>query len=253
MYTLFACDREFPAPGRAAWAELLAGPVEAVFARLNALAAQHGCTQSSEADTARWSDRWSDRDGQTQAMFVVPPDPADLDRFVRVYEQIRETRCPVSFVFVKTDTPQVYDIFRLSARSYLEHHNQAKGRLKPRHSRPHSGSPQTKILANLKWVPRWASHVGCIKGCLDHLGVDVSDAWLYGATGHAFVLNISPGLCPSGPTDWDTSRFLELGRNVGYVVDGVDHWCLQQDDDRAGAQQEAWDYARNCIDKGWPC
>lgn len=47
-----------------------------------------------------------------------------------------------------------------------------------------------KHLDNLKWNPRMISHLGCIKGCLDYLEMDVSDAWLYGATGHAFIINI---------------------------------------------------------------
>lgn len=45
-------------------------------------------------------------------------------------------------------------------------------------------------LENLKWKPRWVSHLGCIKGCVEYLDLDVSDAWLYGATGHAFVINL---------------------------------------------------------------
>ena len=49
-----------------------------------------------------------------------------------------------------------------------------------------------KKIENLRWQPKWISHLGCVKGCLDHLGVGVSDAWLFGATGHAFVINIHP-------------------------------------------------------------
>ena len=47
-----------------------------------------------------------------------------------------------------------------------------------------------KKLEHLRWKPRNVSHLGCIKGCLNYLGMEVSDAWLYGATGHAFVINI---------------------------------------------------------------
>jgi len=47
-----------------------------------------------------------------------------------------------------------------------------------------------KILENLRWQPRNVTHLGCIKGCLDYLGMDVSEPWLYGGTGHAFVINI---------------------------------------------------------------
>jgi hypothetical protein len=50
-----------------------------------------------------------------------------------------------------------------------------------------------KKIENLKWQPRWMSYLGCIKGCLDYLKLDVSDAWLYGATGHAFAINLPKG------------------------------------------------------------
>jgi hypothetical protein len=149
-------------------------------------------------------------------------------------------------VFVKRDEPRSFDIFRLSARSYLEHHNRVKGRLRL------EMSGEGKVLEGLRWVPRWASHVGCIKGCLNYLNSDVSDAWLFGATGHAFILNISPGLCPSGPTDWDTSGFLRLGRNLGYSVESVDVYCPKKRDLR-DAQERAWDHVQRSIDEGLPC
>lgn len=47
-----------------------------------------------------------------------------------------------------------------------------------------------KRLDNLSWRPRWISHLGSIKGCLEYLNLDISDGWLYGGTGHAFVLNL---------------------------------------------------------------
>lgn len=47
-----------------------------------------------------------------------------------------------------------------------------------------------KKLDNLKWRPRWISHLGSIKRCLEYLNLDVSDGWLYDSTGHAFIINI---------------------------------------------------------------
>lgn len=108
-----------------------------------------------------------------------------------------------------------------------------------------------KKLENLKWVPRWVSHLGCIKGCLNYLNIEVSDAWLYGATGHAFVLNVCGDMCPSGPTDWDTKMFLKLGRNVGYTLEGVSGWKGNRD--LTQLQQRAWDHVKNAIDQGLPC
>jgi hypothetical protein len=109
-----------------------------------------------------------------------------------------------------------------------------------------------KRLEGLRWVPRWVSHMGCIKGCLDYLGIGVTDAWLFGATGHAFVINIGERLCPSGPTAWSTERIFALGRNIGYGNDVV--FGMGMDDEaRAAKQQEAWDFVRAAIDQGLPC
>ena len=100
---------------------------------------------------------------------------------------------------------------------------------------------------SLRWEPRWVSNLGCIKGCLDYLNRPVSHSWLYGATGHAFVLNICGDLCPSGPTDWDTSMFRKLGKNVGYVLEGVSGWRGKED--LAQLQEEAWEFTKNALDK----
>lgn len=242
IYTLFACDRDLPGAGQVDWADLLAGPVEKVAGQFAVLATEHGCAQTVTDHTVQWLNA----DGALEVQFFLLPAPDDLDGCIRMYERIRETRCPVSFVFVKGDEPRLYDIFRLSARSFLEHHNQIKGRLRL------AETGKGKMLDGLRWRPRWASHVGCIKGCLDYLGCKVSDAWLFGATGHGFTLNISPGLCPSGPTDWDTSGFLRLGRNVGFQVESVDAYCPKEID-RRDAQERAWDHVRHSIDEGLPC
>jgi hypothetical protein len=108
-----------------------------------------------------------------------------------------------------------------------------------------------KKLENLKWVPRWVSHLGCIKGCLDYLGLDVSDAWLFGATGHAFVLNVHEELCPSGPTAWNMGMLFRLGKNIGYETDGV--FGMKTADDFAEKQKLAWEHAKAAIDQGLPC
>ena len=50
-----------------------------------------------------------------------------------------------------------------------------------------------KKLQNCQWASRWVTHLGCIKGCLGYLKRDVSDGWLFGATGHAFLINILEG------------------------------------------------------------
>jgi hypothetical protein len=106
-------------------------------------------------------------------------------------------------------------------------------------------------LENCHWKPRWVSHLGCIRGCLEYLGIDISDAWLYGGTGHAFVINVHEEVCPSGPTAWKTVKLFELGSNLGYKLDGV--FGFKGQGDFSGLQERAWDHARQAIDQGRPC
>ena len=109
-----------------------------------------------------------------------------------------------------------------------------------------------KKLENLRWAPRWVSHLGCLKGCLDFLKLDVSDGWLFGGTGHAFVLNVHDVVCPSGPTAWRSEPLFGLGRNLGYEVEAV----MAHKSDSAGfaeGQRRAWALVQQAIDEGLPC
>ena len=106
-------------------------------------------------------------------------------------------------------------------------------------------------LESLRWKPRWVSHLGCIKGCLEYLNLEVSDAWLFGATGHAFVINVHEAVCPSGPTAWHTEAMGKLGSNAGYLLDVV--FAVRDSDDFAEKQKAAWERTRQAIDEGLPC
>ncbi|MBN2171368.1 MAG: hypothetical protein JW819_08615 [Candidatus Krumholzibacteriota bacterium] len=106
-------------------------------------------------------------------------------------------------------------------------------------------------LENLRWEPRWVSYLGCLKGCLRHLGRDLSDAWLYGGTGHAFALYVHDAVCPSGPTALDLRPILALSENLGIVTEAV-HGA-GNGPRPTGAQQAAWDLARRALDAGRPC
>ena len=108
-----------------------------------------------------------------------------------------------------------------------------------------------KKLDDLRWKPMWTTHLGCIKGCLEYLGSDVSDAWLFGATGHAFVLNIHEVVCPSGPTAWKTERMFELGKNIGYDVDGV--FTRKNMEDFQKQKEKAWEETKKALDRNIPC
>lgn len=108
-----------------------------------------------------------------------------------------------------------------------------------------------KELANLKWDPSWVSHLGCVKGCLDYLGIELSKGWLYGGTGHAFVINMHEEVCPSGPTAWKSVMLFDLAENLGYTVQGV--FGSKHAGDLRGLQERAWAFARAAIDQGLPC
>jgi len=105
-------------------------------------------------------------------------------------------------------------------------------------------------LDGLRWKPRWVSHLGCLAGCLEYLGVEVSDAWLYGATGHAFVMNIHEELCPSGPTAWKSEVLHELGEAIGCRIERIEGDKRQPG--FGDVQHAAWKAARSAIDERIP-
>ncbi len=107
------------------------------------------------------------------------------------------------------------------------------------------------MIDNLRWRPKWASHMGCLKGCLDYLGMDISDGWLYGATGHAFIINVHEVVCPSGPTAWNTEMLFKLSRNIGLIVERV--FASRRQPDFAEKQKRAWENTKRAIDEGLPC
>jgi len=108
-----------------------------------------------------------------------------------------------------------------------------------------------KQLKSLRWKPAWVTHMGCLAGCTKYLKLDLSPAWLYGGTGHAFIINISPDACPSGPTAWDTRMLFGLGSNLGYKPEVA--FGLKRGADFAAKQEAAWTFVRERIDRGLPC
>jgi hypothetical protein len=108
-----------------------------------------------------------------------------------------------------------------------------------------------KKIEDLRWNCKWVSQLGCMKGCLDYLGVQVSDAWLYGASGHAFILNIHEVVCPSGPTAWNTSGMIEIVQNVGCRVESL--LVHKSAGDFEQKKEQAWERTRETIDQGLPC
>lgn len=105
-------------------------------------------------------------------------------------------------------------------------------------------------LENLKVQPFNTTLMGVVRGVSDYLGLEYSDAMLYGATGHAFLINIHEALCPSGPYCWNPQTFHALLRNLG--IEMADHGFFSQ---KSSPEQRAEieKTLRDLLDRGVPC
>jgi hypothetical protein len=114
-----------------------------------------------------------------------------------------------------------------------------------------------KTLEGLRWQQRYNEHMGCVKGCLDYLGIGVSFPWLFGCTGHAFALNMNATVFVDCALAWDGQMLLDLAPNLGYRVESImyDHSVARDapEDVMRQWQREAWDFVRASIDRGLPC
>ncbi len=98
--------------------------------------------------------------------------------------------------------------------------------------------------------------MGCMRSCLNHLNANISTPWLAGMTGHAFVISITKGFCPSTPWNslfdyYESGRMTELCRNAGVVLE---HHAADSDDpDVAAKKKAAFAECRKAIRQGIPC
>ena len=76
-------------------------------------------------------------------------------------------------------------------------------------------------LKNLKMQPFNTSLMGVIKGVTDYYGYNYSDAFVFGATGQAFLINVHRKLCPSGPSCWNMTKFTELLKDMGIIMEDL--------------------------------
>lgn len=110
------------------------------------------------------------------------------------------------------------------------------------------------MLEGLTMAKVDTAHMGCIKGCMDYMGIEESAPWIYGATAHAFVLNIRETVCVSGPYAWDKQMIMDLGRNLGHMA----RWIVVPKRETPAdvftrKQREVWGLVREAIDRGNPC
>ncbi|MCE5237497.1 BtrH N-terminal domain-containing protein [bacterium] len=108
-----------------------------------------------------------------------------------------------------------------------------------------------KQLDGLRWETCWMTEVGCLKGCLAHLGVEITLPHLYGLSAYAFVINMHEVACPSSPTAWRSADLVaallpNLGAQAEFALGSTETGGL------AEAQANAWELARRYLDAGLP-
>lgn len=125
--------------------------------------------------------------------------------------------------------------------------------LSPTLAAPEAGP--MKLLPDLKPEHEiWDTYMGCLQGCLRYLHSDVTPAWLYGVSGHAFGLNIHEQLCPSGPHVWSGWGSLQGHEGLlGLKIERVGPWYKGHDDAYAAHKQLTWDRTRTALDAGTAC
>lgn len=110
------------------------------------------------------------------------------------------------------------------------------------------GGTRMKTLDGLQVPKRLTTHLACLEGAARYLKIDVTTGWLYGGTGHAFVMCLGEDLCPSGPHCWRQGPLHRLSRNLPVRIGGV-----------AGPRatpellEKAWEHVQESIGKGYPC
>jgi hypothetical protein len=109
-----------------------------------------------------------------------------------------------------------------------------------------------KELKGLRPARRWMTLLGSLQGCLRCLGKDVDDAWLYGVTGAAFMLNIDENVYCSGPTSWGHARITAMAPRLGVTLEHVVQ-ARTTDPDFEAKRKSACDFIKAKVDAGIPC
>jgi len=100
--------------------------------------------------------------------------------------------------------------------------------------------------------PRHMTHMGAIRGCMGYLNRWVSDGWLYGATGYAFVISIMENVDVSGPTCFNGDYIVDLTLNLGISTEHRLH-SRNSAPDFTERQEAAWEFLKEKLEAGIPC
>jgi len=107
-----------------------------------------------------------------------------------------------------------------------------------------------KIIPGLKMSCYNTTLMGVLKGVTDYFQIPLTDAWLFGGSGHAFLINVHEVLCPSGPYVWRRGTFYKLVKNLGVEMTDLGFYHPKSTAEEI-KQVEA--VLRKKIDAGTPC
>jgi CubicO group peptidase (beta-lactamase class C family) len=125
--------------------------------------------------------------------------------------------------------------------------------LTPEYVAKHPGFEYNRMhrTKNLEWEMHYDTELGCMKACAKSLGLTISDARLYGATGVGFLINIDETAAAKSMAVWNKQRAYELCRNLGFEVTSI--WSYKSNPDFPATQKLVWGRVRQAIDSGYAC
>jgi hypothetical protein len=97
--------------------------------------------------------------------------------------------------------------------------------------------------------PHNTTLMGVVEGAARYFGLTDSSPWLYGASGHAFLINVHVELCPSGPYVWQRQGFDRLLPNLGLEMVDRGFFSTESPPEARTAVEQA---VREALDEGRP-
>jgi len=105
-------------------------------------------------------------------------------------------------------------------------------------------------ISGLGMPPFETTLMGVLKGAADHYRLNISAPMVFGASGHAFLINIAKDICPSSPYVWQRKKINPLTENIGLrMIDLGFHDARNDREDRTKVEETL----REALDKGIVC
>ena len=103
----------------------------------------------------------------------------------------------------------------------------------------------------LRWRPRWVSRLGVTDACATYLKQSHLGGWLFGASGHAFIINMAEDVDCSGVTAFNPEPMRKLTCNLGLEIECIA--AKKGDPDFADKQRAAYEMVKRTLDAAAPC